>query len=316
VSENTADEKSLSALLQEIERLSDLYVGKYAEALALCDDVLTRFASSNELTKEAAAFVWLNKGKCLRHLERYPEAFAAWQHLLDQFGSVNETSVRKLGLDSLIEAGDCHYKLNESEQEIATYDVLFAHFAGTVEPELLPGVAKAMLNKGLALATLKRHEEAIALFDQLLAWPPADPSSPIEDNRLTALLNKGRSLRALNHPAEAIAVYDDLLARKNAATEEEGSTGTCQLVTSAYEDKAAILVSLGKKEEAAEVYKEEYAFCRRNMPKATYGMEEMKYLYWYLGKTATMASDQIKLLIGPPASDAPPATPDAQTNSQ
>jgi len=59
--------------------------------------------------------------------------------------------------------------LNRSEEEIAVYDELVAHFGSASAPGLRVLVARALVNKGLRLGALNRGDAAIAVYDEVVA---------------------------------------------------------------------------------------------------------------------------------------------------
>ena len=101
---------------------------------------------------------------------------------------------------------------------IAVYDDVIAGFGDATEPMLREQVARALLNKGAALAELDRFVEAIAGHDDIVARF-GDATEPVLREQVArALLNKGGALGELDRFVEAIAGYDDVVARFGDAT--------------------------------------------------------------------------------------------------
>jgi tetratricopeptide (TPR) repeat protein len=103
--------------------------------------------------------------------------------------------------------------LGSSEEAIAVYDNLLTRFGSATEAPVLEQVARALVNKGIALDALGRSSEAIAVYDDLLVRFGSATEAPILEQVARALVNKGTALDALGRSSEAIAVYDNLLAR-------------------------------------------------------------------------------------------------------
>ena len=83
----------------------------------------------------------------------------------------------------------------------------------SIAPALRERVAKALVNKGVALGALGRSTEAVAVCDEVVARYGEDPAPALREQVAKALYNTGVRLGALGHSTEAIAVYDEVAAR-------------------------------------------------------------------------------------------------------
>jgi len=74
-------------------------------------------------------------------------------------------------------------------------------------------VAKALVNKGVALGTLGRLEEVIEICDEVVTWLQEAEELELKDQLAGALVNKGVALGSLDRQKEATAVYDEVICR-------------------------------------------------------------------------------------------------------
>ena len=117
-------------------------------------------------------------------------------------------------------------------------------------PGLVPVVAKALFNKGVALGVLDRSMEAIAAYDDLVARFGVAPELLLREAVAKALVNKGITYERLKRRDDAIAVYDDVLARFGTATE----LPLREQVAKALVNKGVALGVLDRSVEAIAVY--------------------------------------------------------------
>ena len=104
-------------------------------------------------------------------------------------------------------------KLGDSAAAIAVYDEVIERFGGSDVPALQEGVARALVNKGVAKRQLGDSAAAIAVYDEVIErFGGSDvPDLLVEVAR--ALVNKGVAKRQLGDSAAAIAVYDEVIER-------------------------------------------------------------------------------------------------------
>jgi tetratricopeptide (TPR) repeat protein len=87
------------------------------------------------------------------------------------------------------------------------------------EPELREWVAKALINKGLALGKLERTEESVAVYDEVVRRFGSATELSLRNQVARALANKGSALGKLERQEESNAVYDEVVQRFGASTE-------------------------------------------------------------------------------------------------
>jgi len=103
-------------------------------------------------------------------------------------------------------------------------------------------VARALVNKGVALGELKQLDEALKAFDAVETRFGAATETALREQVARALVNKGVALRKLNRVDEAIAVYDAVETRFGAATE----TALREQVAKAVANKSFTRLTLAK----------------------------------------------------------------------
>jgi tetratricopeptide (TPR) repeat protein len=74
-------------------------------------------------------------------------------------------------------------------------------------------VAKALVNKGVALGTLGRLEEVIEICDEVVTRFQEAEELVLQEQVARALVNKGVALGSLDRREEATAVYDEVISR-------------------------------------------------------------------------------------------------------
>ena len=139
---------------------------------------------------------------------------------------------------------------DNSDDEIKCYDLIVSlgdqlPRDGSVDER----VAKALVNKGVALAELNRSEEAVALYDEVLRRFGESSELALRERVARALVNKGVRLGKLNRGEEEIAVYDEVLHRFGEASEHP----LRQQVAMALVNKGLTLGELNRREEAIAV---------------------------------------------------------------
>ena len=74
-------------------------------------------------------------------------------------------------------------------------------------------VAKALVNKGVALGTLGRLEEVIEICDEIATWLQEAGELELQEQVARALVNKGVALGSLDRLKEATDVYNEVISR-------------------------------------------------------------------------------------------------------
>jgi hypothetical protein len=162
-------EREAKGLVDNGVRLGML--GRSEEAIAVYDDLLTRFGAATEVpVRQQVATALVYKASKLRMLGRSEEEIAVYDDLLARFGAATEVLLREQVATALVNKAFRLGMLGRSnEEQIAVYDDFLARFGTATELPRRQQVATALASKGLSLAALGRSEEAIAVYDDFLA---------------------------------------------------------------------------------------------------------------------------------------------------
>jgi tetratricopeptide (TPR) repeat protein len=113
-------------------------------------------------------------------------------------------------------------------------------------------LAKALIDKGLALSRLNRAEEALASYQQAIRRLGDADGFDSREQLARALAHTGLSLAKLSRRDEALAAYDEVLRRYRGDNEP----ALQRLVAKTLVNKGATLMALSQREEAAAAYRE------------------------------------------------------------
>ena len=190
------------------------------------------------------------------------------QYCADQSGRLEDFQDIALNLPAIVPAkgfadsrrvkaaADLFSKAQESsesgdlKQAVDIYDSLVAHFGAAEEPALRQAVARALVNKGIALDRLGRPEPAIEAYDNVVARFGEAEEPALRDQVARALVNKGVALAKLGRPELAIEACDTIVARFGEAEEP----ALRKTVARALIYKGITLAELGCPEPAIEAY--------------------------------------------------------------
>ncbi|HEV6964020.1 tetratricopeptide repeat protein [Roseateles sp.] len=143
-----------------------------------------------------------------------------------------------------------HAKRGELEEAVRTYDEVVARFGEATGNAQREAVARALVNKGVALGKLGQTEQAIRVYGDVVARFGEAAENAQRQAVARALVNKGFRLGLLGRTAQAIRVYDEVVARFGEATEDTQR----EAVARALVNKGIRLGVLGRTEQAIQVY--------------------------------------------------------------
>jgi tetratricopeptide (TPR) repeat protein len=203
-----------SALLGRAYALKQL--GRYAQALGDYDELLSRRegapndvpeVSSGLASREIVAEAVFQRAEALFEVGRLDEALAAYERVVDEFGSETEPRLRVFAAASLNNKAFRLGTFGRIREALEASDEVIRRFSGAREPELRASLARAILNKGGFLLQLRRHREAISAWDELVSvlGEAAEPSIHLDVGQ--ALFNKARVLEDLGRREEALSTY-------------------------------------------------------------------------------------------------------------
>jgi tetratricopeptide (TPR) repeat protein len=146
------------------------------------------------------------------------------------------------------------FEKDDFQQAVSALDSILERYSKseTDEPKIRLGVARALVNKGIALGSLDRGEDEIAVYDEVIRRFGNAEELPFREEVARALVNKGITLRSLGRGEDEITVYDEVIRRFGDAEE----LPLREQVARALVNKGAALGGLGRGEDAIAVFDE------------------------------------------------------------
>jgi tetratricopeptide (TPR) repeat protein len=132
--------------------------------------------------------------------------------------------------------------------------------------ELENNLARALMNKGVALSNLGRHGEAIDYYDEVIGIYRRlveEGRVELENDLAGALMNKGNALLYLGRHGEAIDYYDEVIGIYRRLVEVEGRVELADYLATALMNKGIALSGLGRLNEAIDYCDEAIGIYRR-----------------------------------------------------
>src|SRR5271157_1090133 len=179
----------------------------------------------------------------------YPEVLQTARELEAKLTS---DAQREAVIESLMTAAR---GLNDhAEAQIRAYDLVLRLVRGDAgaSPRFRGYIAKALVNKGAALAELNRSEEAIQTYEEMLRRFAGTNEPSLRQHVAAGLYNKAVALGRLNRDLEGIQAYDDMLRRLG----DPAEPWSREQVAQALYNKGVALGRLNRSAEAIQVYDE------------------------------------------------------------
>ena len=170
-------------MVSEMEHLN-------GEAQALCRTALARLMESPALAGDRADLV-AKMPADLRPVE--PAARAAKE--------LFETKITMRGSE------------RSDEDRLAGCEEMERRFGDSEDPAVQEWIAKALVDKGFALARLNRAQEVLSVWDEVERRFSASNSPVVVEQVVRALVNKTIALRELNRPQDAAIACDEVVHR-------------------------------------------------------------------------------------------------------
>lgn len=239
------------ALVSKGHALGEL--GRFEEALATFDEVVSKFGDTSELRSSVwVAKALVGRGYWLFKLNRLEEALTAFEELVRRYGDSPEPLLRESVARALFNKSFCLGQSRGREEEIAAYEELVRRFGDEAGASVGEWVAMALYNKGYRLGELNRPEEAVAAFDEVVRRYGDAAELPLRVQVAMALVGRGNRLHGLSRSQEALDSYDEVLRRYGDAAE----TRLRAEVAGALFNKGKQLGDLNRREEAVATFDE------------------------------------------------------------
>lgn len=254
--------------------------GRPEEALAAYEQVTARFGDDPAPALRAlAAEALLRKGITLGKLNRTAEAAAAYGQAATRLAGDPAPACRELLAAALVNQAVMLNRLDRpeealpgAEQAAGIYDDL-AHAgspaaaagldsARRLLARLRNRMARALLDRGTALADQGCPAEAVAVYEELVSRFAAGPAPELQELLAVALARAGMLLTELGHPADALPAVEQAADLYGCLAEADPGVFTAkldaarQLLAQVKQDTAAALldraVGLAERGQAAE----------------------------------------------------------------
>ena len=139
------------------------------EAVGVYDEVVARFGDATEpALREQVARALVNKGVTLGALERSEEGSASTTRWSRASATRPSRRCASRSPRRWSTRASRSGRSSRSEEAVGVYDEVVARFGDAPEPALREQVAKALVNKGVALGALERSEEAVGVYDEVI----------------------------------------------------------------------------------------------------------------------------------------------------
>ncbi|HGS4571258.1 TPA: tetratricopeptide repeat protein, partial [Vibrio cholerae] len=188
--------------------------------------------------------------------KNYDSALLAFEKVLGYIGSNTDPRLKEFACRALFAKGLAQGKLNQSEQEIQTYNNLIAYVADDQTPALREQVAKAMVNKGVKQGQLNQSVQAIQTYNDLIAYVGDDQTPALREPVVKAMVNKGVKQGQLNQSEQEIQTYNDLIAYVG----DDQTPALREQVAMAMLNKGVTQSQLNQSEQAIQTYNDLIAY--------------------------------------------------------
>jgi tetratricopeptide (TPR) repeat protein len=161
----------------------------------------------------AEAEAIMTEGDRQRQAQEYQFAVAAYETVLECFGTDPDPAIRAVAAEALMGKGLVLGELGQPAAEMQAYDEAAKRYGGDSDQAARVWASKALFNKSVVLRQLGRLDAALAAYDDLVARFGQDPDPAVHQVAAKALVRKGDVLRDLGRPADAAAAYHEAAAR-------------------------------------------------------------------------------------------------------
>ena len=199
---------------------------------------------------QTAAKTLFDKALALVKGGHLKEALAAWNEIVQRFGSSQATENLEQVAGALINKGMTLGTLNRTEEALEAWDEVVRRFGAGHTPSVPSSVARALVNKASALGELKRPKEALGVCDELLHRFGASDEPKLIAAIATALVCRGLVLGDLNRHEVALATFDEVVHRFGTSDRP----AILEQVASALLNKGTLLAASNRVEEALEAW--------------------------------------------------------------
>ncbi|MDR1424836.1 MAG: tetratricopeptide repeat protein [Azoarcus sp.] len=227
--------------------------GRHEEAFAILTEIDRRYGAAADPSARFEVVLALgHKSEMLDSLGRYDEANAVSREVVRRFARDNY-GIRQAAMDALIERVWRLRSNKRSEDEIAILAWLSEGFGAAADVASRRKIARALVDRGEALARLGRFGEAIAVYEDAARRYGAETDRRLLGEAVRALVDKGEALGQQGRYEKELALYVDIERRHGTNVGERDSEWVDPLdweVSRARVNAVTSLLMLGRNREA------------------------------------------------------------------
>jgi tetratricopeptide (TPR) repeat protein len=229
-----------ATLVDKANALASL--GRTDEAIAACDEALTRYGSTADPTlQEAVASALIVKGVALGHSS---SAIQVYDEILDRFGTMPSEPMRDKLATALFNKGNALGAIpDRANDAVAAYNEVIARFGDATDVSTRGLVARSLYNKGRTLCEVGREDEGIGSYKDVVVQFGRSHDVLLQRIVVQSLVNISH---VCSDPQAALLACDDALSRLHGVSEPD----LLEQVAKALVNKGSILLRTGREAEA------------------------------------------------------------------
>lgn len=167
----------------------------------------------NALVDPSWALSLFKKARIYYQSNEFCNAIILFRKIINKYENTKDPFMMTVVSRSMLGLGIIFGDMNDDENEINEYDLIFEKFGNNNNIEVRKSVAMALFNKGNKLISIGRGGEAISAFNDLISRFAASEDGDLVRAVVKASANKGRQLGILGRIADAITAYDEAVLR-------------------------------------------------------------------------------------------------------
>ena len=217
ISDIARDAKTLNdAAVESIER------GDHAKALAVCDEVISRFGASEttELQVQLSRAL-INKGVAHDRGRDQHAAIDSYRRAVERFRTSDAPALQRRVAVAMLSLGAAQARRGAPTLAIEAYDDLIQRFGTNGDSEIQTSTARALVNKGHLHDRLGDFAAAIDAYHSVVERYGRSDVPELKVQVAGALYNTGVALARSGQHRAAIAACDTVIARYGASDDPE-----------------------------------------------------------------------------------------------
>lgn len=197
---------------------SDLLIALY-DCIAGLGRWLESRGCSETAVRASTAKAGASKGVALLDQQKYEEAVAQLDRVIQEFGTDQDHTVLDPVVSSIVNKGIalCRWKnpttdCPEAKAIVALYDSVISHYQDATDSAFRESLASAKVNKAFLMSMIGKEEESVQIYDQVIAEFSDAVEPAIREHVARAMINKAFSL-GHRYDCESTSASIDLYRR-------------------------------------------------------------------------------------------------------